>query len=497
MSSRSVQKERLSASHNARQSATLVRRNLALNTFRRYAPALILFFVAMIPWSMHAQSGRSSTGSFNDDRLLQQAEDAMNASDFAKAEAILQTLHFRHPHNFAIDETSALFYAEQGKFAQAIPLMQTAVREQPGSDIAHANLGAAYLKLGRPQDAAHELEAAVKLNPSNASAQEALGQVWMLLKEPRKAVAAFTVALRTDDSNPDLLYNAALALYDCGEAARSEELLAHIPENDSSAEAQSLYGDVEEDLKHYQQAVQHYMNAVRLAPTEANTYMLAAEFLRHWTFDTAVKEFAAGTQQYPNSIRMRVGLGIAYYANSNYPKATSIFSDLLKENPSNVLYAELLGRNCVVLTEGFDPRCMALIEYAKQHPHDAWPNVYAATMLLHRPGDNAQLELTEQLLQNAVKANPNLPQAMYGMGFLLQRELKWKQSIPMLESAVRIKPDYAAAHYRLAIAYAHIGEHEKAQSEVVLEQKSRHQQIDDLDNRLQQVTTFVIDNEKK
>ena len=452
-----------------------------------------LLLLLFLPLSiLHAQSGGPGTGTAADDQLLQQASAAMDAGDVAQAEPLLRSLLARHPHNFEINEILGLLYAAQGRIAQAAPLMETAVHEQPGSDIAHANLGAAYLKLGRAADAARELETAARLNPSNASTQATLGQAWMLLKQPSKAVAAFTIALSADGFNPDLLYNTALAHYDSGDAAQGEVLLARMPGVEASAEAQSLYGDIEEKLEHYQQAAQHYINAAKLAPTETNVYILGSEFLRHWTFDAAIQEFEAGARQYPDSPRMRLGLGIAYYGAVSYQKAIPVFAGLLRENPGNSLYAELLGRSCMVLTEGSDPGCSTLNDYAEGHPGNALLNTYAATMILHQAGDDTQLQLARGFLENASKANPHLPEAMYGMGLLLQRESQWAQSIPVLEKAVHAKPDYAAAHYRLALAYSHGGEREKAQTEIALEKKYSHQEQNDLDNRLEQVTTLMV-----
>jgi tetratricopeptide (TPR) repeat protein len=446
----------------------------------------LLFVPLLLPRISYAQYGPTS-----DDQRLQQASAAMNTGDLAQAEPLLRNLRARHPHRFEINEMSGLLYAAQGKFAQAVPLMETAVRARPGSDIAHANLGAAYLKLGHTADAARELETAARLNPSSTSTQEMLGQAWMLLKQPRKAAAAFTIALSVDGSKPDLLYNTALAFYDFGDAKQAEPLLARMPGLETFAEAQSLYGDLEEKLSHYQQAAQHYVNAAKLAPTETNIYVLGSEFLRHWTFDAAIQEFQVGTRQYPDSQRMRLGLGIAYYGAVSYQKAIPVFAALLKENPGSSLYAELLGRSCIVLTEGSNAACSGLNDYAKRHPDDALLNTYAATMILHL-GDDARLQLARSFLENAIKADPQLPEAMYGMGLLLQRESQWPQSIPVLEKAVRVKPDYAAAHYRLALAYSHRGDREKAQSEITLERKYSHQEQDDLENRLKLVTTLLV-----
>jgi tetratricopeptide (TPR) repeat protein len=458
---------------------------------RTLLSALMLGVIAQL--SAHStQTPASHPITDSDNRMFQQAMASLNAGNPSAAEPLLRELHGRHPDNYEIDESLGLLYASDGRLAPALPLLSAAAREKPDADVAHANLGTAYLKLGRTADAARELARAAELNPSNAATQQALGQAWMLLKQPGKAADAFEAALPANDSNPDLLYNTALALYDCGKASQAEPLLARMPGVESSAEAQSLYGDVDEKLSRYEDAARHYAAAVQLQPSEANLYVLGIEFLRHWTFDPAAKEFAAGVRVFPQSQRMHLGLGVALYGGGKYDQAIPVFADLLAQNPDNSMYAELLGRTCTVLTEGQQPQCAALIDYAQKHPKDAVLATYAATSILHQPADSGQLEQAHRLLETAIRTNPNLPEARYGMGLLLQTESQWPQSIPELEAAIRLRPGYASAHYRLAMALSHTGQHEKAHTEIALEQKYNQQEQDGVDARLKQVTTFLV-----
>jgi tetratricopeptide (TPR) repeat protein len=439
-----------------------------------------------------AQSPGTGTITAADNDTFQRAEADLDAGNAAAAEPLLSALHGRHPDNYEINESLGLLYASAGRLTLAAPLLSAAAHEAPDSDVAHANLGTAYLKLGRAADAARELGIAARLNPGNAGTQQALGQAWMLLKQPAKAAAAFQAALAQNGDDAELLYNAALALYDCGKAGEAEPLLARMPDADSSAEAQSLYGDVDEQLGRYEDAGKHYAAAVHLDPTEPNLYVLGIEFLRHWTFDPAAKEFEAGVRVFPQSQRMRLGLGVALYGAGKYDQAIPVFADLLTDNPGNAMYAELLGRTCTVLTEGEQPKCTALTTYAEQHPKDAVLATYAATSILHQPADSGQLDLARHLLEAATRANPSLPEAHFGMGLLLQTESEWPQSIPELQAAIRLRPDYASAHYRLAMALSHTGQHDQARAEIVLQQKYNQEEQAGVDARLKQVTTFLV-----
>jgi tetratricopeptide (TPR) repeat protein len=446
----------------------------------------------LVAASVCAQRTRSGSITAADNQAFQQAQADLDAGNSAAAEPLLQALHARHPDNYEINESLGLLYASSDRIAQAVPLLSAAARDAPDSDVAHANLGTAYLKLGRAADAAHELTLAAHLNPANVGTQQALGQAWMLEKQPARAAAAFQAALALSGGDATLAYNAALALFECGQAAEAEPLLAHMPEAETSAEAQSLYGDVDEHLGRFEDAAKHYANAARLDPTEGNLYMLGIEFLRHWTFDPAAKEFEAGVRVFPTSQRMRLGLGVALYGGGKYDEAIPVFADLLAENPGNAMYAELLGRTCTVLTEGEQPKCAELTRYAKQHPRDAILATYAATSILHQPADSGQIDVASHLLEAAIRANPSLPEAHYGMGLLLQTRSEWPQSIPELQTAIRLRPDYASAHYRLAMALSHTGQHDAARAEIALQQKYNQQEQAGVDARLKQVTTFLV-----
>ena len=443
----------------------------------------------------HGSQGFVDSGltlSPSDRTMFIAAMSSMNEGDSVRAETLLRALHVRYPEDFEINEALGLLYAARSDPADAVHRLADAVRECPDSAVAHANLGIAYLKLQLAESAAKELDRAAQLQPGNPLTEEALGQAQMLLGHWQKATIAFSAALVRDTSNSDLLYNYALALFNMKQYDKAELLLRRMPDVESSAQAQSLFGDVEEKLGDYKQAAQHYVSAVQLDPSEANVYVLGVEFLRHWTFGPAIQEFATGVQKFPDSQRMRLGLAIAYYGNENYDQAIQILADLLAAAPGNSLYGELLGRTCAVLAEGLNPLCASLVQFAELHPQNAVLATYAASSILHTPTTPMDLETAHRLLQSAVASDPNLPQAQFEMGVFLQVQSKWKESIVPLETAVRLNPDYAAAHYRLSRAYSHEGRHEDAQKQISLYQIFSKKQETDLDARMKGITTLVL-----
>lgn len=455
--------------------------------------ALVLSVLLIGGVSLHAQQVAPLSRSASLSRQLQLASSAISHGDLEQAKSILQPLDVDYPQNFDVNEMLGLAYAQQKRWKDASILMRRAVAEKPRSEAAHANLGAVSLQLNDASGAMRELRIAAQLNPADGATQKMLGEAWMQLHQPKKAAVAFNRALAVNRSDSALIYDAALADFESGEMSKSAVLLSSMPGLTASASAQSLYGDVEEKLGHYQAAIEHDIQAVRLAPTEINIYVLGMEFLRHWTFDAAAREFQAGIKRYPGSERMQMALGTAYYADARYGQASAVFSGVLRQYPTDRLAARMLGYSCSTLVGGSSAGCSALIQYARQHSDEAEVNTDAAIMLLRDSAGRSQWVLAKQFLQNAIRANPRQSKAFFEMGFLLQMESMWPQSVSFLQRAIAGNPSDAEAHYRLALAYARSGQHVRAQQEIALYKKYSHQQEQNLDARLKQVKMFLID----
>jgi tetratricopeptide (TPR) repeat protein len=98
----------------------------------------------------------------------------------------------------------------------------------------------------------------------------------------------------------------------------------------------------------------------------------------------------------------------------------------------------------------------------------------------------------KKLLEAAIAADPSLAEAQFQMGTFLHDDGMWKESIPYLERAVQLKPNFSKAHYRLALACWRTDRKQEAQTEMELEEKFSQQEQEDLDHRLRQITTFVV-----
>jgi tetratricopeptide (TPR) repeat protein len=436
---------------------------------------------------------RAQTLNAADQKAMKSAMDAEDAGHPQQAESLLRDLVNRHPENFELVEALGLLYADLEKFDSAYPLLDKATRLSPSSAIAYANLGAVQLKLHHERQAVKALEKSVSLHPDNAQTQTNLGLALMQTNEPKRAAVAFEHAAGASSQDSDLFYNWGVALMAAGDLQSAAGVLSRAPNHDTSAQVQSLLGEIAEQQGKFKEAVDHDQSAVRLDPTEANIYALGLEFLRHWTFEPAMKIFDYGLSLYPQSARLLTGQGIAKYANDNYAEAAQIFASLLSKDPDNALYAKILGNSCNLMPDSIEG-CNTLVDFARNHPTNATAATFAAASILHRPTDATNLALAQTLLDRAIAEDPYMPDAYFQLGVLKQQKGEWPESAAALEKCLSLRPRLSKAHYRLALAYSHMAEKDKAREQFALQQQYSQEEKDDLNARLKEVTTFLVEN---
>jgi tetratricopeptide (TPR) repeat protein len=423
---------------------------------------------------------------------LKRALDAYDQGDLKTSEPLLADLAVRYPRSYQANEALGSLYAETDRTDLALPYLRRACVISPREAIAHANLGAVYLKLNEPVQAIPELRLALKSDPHNAATQSNLGQALMLNEQPVDAARAFAAASALQPADSGLKYNLALALYDGGSIKEAAAALDSIPTADATDQSEALGGDIDERLGKFEQAVAHYQAAAKMNPSDANLYALTLEMMRHWTWDEAIAIASFGATRYPGSTHFEVAKGISEYGGGKYPEAIVTLSKLLQRDPENALFADLLGRSCSAIAEDTSAECSGLAEFAHLHPENAQAATYAAVSLLHRPAAEENKPEVKRLLDQAIAANPNLPEAYFQLGVLEQSQMQWKESVAPLKRALELRPTYPEAHYRLSRAYAHLGMKDEAQQEIALQQKYSQQAKDAVNAHLQEVVTFLV-----
>lgn len=267
----------------------------------------------------------------------------------------------------------------------------------------------------------------------------------------------------------DDAYNLALTYLEAGATQDSRRIIEALIQRQDKAELHNLLGDVEEREGHVQQSAEQYQTAARMDPSEKNLFDLANELLLHRGFQPALKVLDFATQKYPQSAKLRVALGVAYYSLGQYDQAIESLCQAVDLDPKDTRALDFLGKMYDVAPDKSNAVTTRLARFAREYPDNASANYYYALSLRKRTTQGASSTANreaEALLRKAIDLNPTWADAHYQLGLLYEDEAQTDNAIREYRSAVRLNSTLAKAHYRLARLYEKTGRSQLAQAEL-------------------------------
>ena len=420
---------------------------------------------------------------------------AMRAGASRQAAVELRALARRYPANFAVAESLGLAEGRAGDRAAAERWLKRAAALRPDLAVAHDNLGVAEMAAGHAPAAIAAFQAAVRAQPDDFEGWNDLGQALAGRRELRGAVAAWERAWRLRPTSA-VGYNLALARHELGADAAAAAVLGSAPAFAADAAAQSLWGDVEEGLGHYQAAIGHLQRAQALAPGEANVFRLGLELLRHWTLPPAREVLAAGRRDYPASVRIGLALALTEYGVGNSDEALPLLAQVLEQAPAQPGLLDFLGAVCAG-TNADSAACGRLVPFAAAHPHDGAAAAYAAAVVIERSvraggAHPAALAPARALVQRALALAPHLAEAHLQAGQLAAAEGRWPVAVRELEVAHQLRPADDGIEFHLAQAYARNGQAALAQAALARHQAALAREQHAFDERYAAIQAFVV-----
>ena len=462
--------------------------NVSVSFLRRLWPVSVVVACALLAT---ASDGRNR----HLDQEFKAAVADYDGGHLPQAAARLETMLREVPNSFEVHELLGLVYAEQSKDELANEHLERAVRLMPGSAAARTNLATNLIRLGKLDGAQEQLQRAVALEPRNYDANHDLGELYVRREKLPEAIPFLRQAQQINPAAYDNGYDLALAYLLTGDSASARETVKSLLPTHDNAELYNLLGQIEEKDGQFVAAANQFEVAAHRDPSETNLFDWGSELLLHRTLEAAIEVFRASAERYPNSTRIAIGLGIAYYSRGNYDEAVKSLLRAADLSPSD-------PRSYMFLSRAYDSSPSQAAEvirrfhrFADLAPSNARAQYYYAMSLWKgKRAEDADLDLNqvEALLKKSIALDSDFADAHLQLANLYSDEKKYAVAIPEYLRAKELNPELADAYYRLGQAYVRTGQKDLAQEQFLKSQDLRQRQTADLDRARADIRQFVI-----
>src|SRR5271163_38650 len=428
------------------------------------------------------------------DSKFQSAVAQYDAGHFSEAASQLEELLPYAPKSFEIHELLGLVYAAQSQDPRALPHFQMAVRLKPDSAVARTNLAASLVRTGKPALAEEQFRKALELEPRDYEANHDLGEFYIQSEKIPEALPLLEAAQRIDPSSYDNGYDLAQAYFVTGRLDQARQAVQNLVRQKNSGELHDLLAQIEEKDGKFLAAANQYGIAAHLDPSEENIFDWGSEYLLHRTYEPAIEIFQQGSQRYPNSPRLLIGLGMSLYSRGKYDDAVKALVAAADLDPSDARCYVFLSKAYDASPTQAEDVIQRFRRYAELQPGNALAQFYYAMSLWkgkRAEAANVDLQTVESLLQKSIALDESLPEAHLQLGNLYADQHEWEKSIPQYVRALQLDANLPDAHYRLGQDYVHIGKKEEAQAEFDIYQKQRAEHLAEVDKERAEVQQFV------
>ena len=355
---------------------------------------------------------------------MQEAEQAMEARDFATAESKLKSVLAEHPENYRAWFDLGYVYHSTDRTPLAIDAYRKSVKAQPGVLEPTLNLGILLAQAGDGEAGQH-LRVAEKLKP-NAAQLTLMSQAWMELgrqltgKDQAGAIDALTEAARLSPkvATPHLLLGELHERAKDLAGAEREYKLALSIEAESS-DALALLSNL-------------YMSQNRFAEAEGSL----RQFLR----------------SQPQDVTARLQLGRVLAAGNKHEDAVAEYEKALQLKPTDADAARALADSQLALKR-YPAAVSTLTMLASKSPNDAEVRFALGRALVR----SQKYGEAQQELIAAVKLNPNTPDWYGELALAASGNKDYPLAIQALNARAKLEPDNAGTYFLRATCYDHLG----------------------------------------
>ena len=286
---------------------------------------------------------------------------------------------------------------------------------------AGSEIGLLLLKNGLAAEAVRELEAALAIEPNNVETIILLGRAYLRQKDIKRAgrILESAVARGVDDAK---IYAALADVYQAGNYFENA-----IP---------AMRLAIERDSRNEQYRFRYGMLLIAAKAPPA-----------------AVIRLREAVEEFPNSAKIWLGLGIAQYSDSKLTDAAQSLRKALSLEPRLMLAFTYLA--FIKNVEGDSVAAVAEFERALAiEPDNAVLHYLLADTLLKIAASD--IGRIEKHLRRAVEIDPDLGGAYLGLGRIYVRQKRFAEAAAALEKTIRLEPERTEAYYQLGQVYARL-----------------------------------------
>ena len=314
-----------------------------------------------------------------------------------------------------------------------------------------------------------KLSESVKQNPDSFEARHRLAVFYLREGHVKQALPQLERAAAINPASYEVGYDLARALLETGrlDAARAQ-VKGWLAKKDNG-ELHNLLGDIEQRAGNLIVAADQFQRAAHLDPIEEHLFDWGDNLLQLRAYDPAVEVFVASVKRFPQSARLRIGLGIAQYYRGEYQDAVRSFCDAADLAPSDPRPYQFLGEMYGVSPEMAKEISTRLARFVETQPKNALAHFQYAMSLRKDAGEAAgpdDLRRIEDLLKRAVQLDPGLAKGFFELGVLQAEQQRHDEAIDNLRRATTLQPSLSQAHYRLALVYQRTGRKDLAAKEL-------------------------------
>lgn len=251
----------------------------------------------------------------------------------------------------------------QGKLPEAAASLEKALQLDPKAPGANMFLGIADYQMNRPAEAVEHLQHEVDANPDSPEAQMWLGIVELSSGHPDKATGPLDRAAELSPKDENILDYRGRAHMQV--AKQSYAQMYHL--DPGSWRVHRLNAQIAAEAEHYQQAIDEYLAAIKIAPKQADLYEeLGEQYRKTGAVDLAEKAYAEQLELTPGNPIAMYNLGSVRVDRGEEKTGVPLLEQVVKLYDVPTVADYYLGRG--LAAEGKNDDAVASLQRATQVP---------------------------------------------------------------------------------------------------------------------------------